>query len=713
MHRFLAALGMTLWLLLAALAAHAKYIPDPIVRYTIDARLDPTAKTVAGHEIIVWRNHSSDAVPDLQFHLYLNAFKNSYTTFMRESHGRHRQSRFRARPEEWGYEQIWSLKVDGQDLTAGMRFIQPDDGNPYDQTVLQVPLPKPVPAGGSVSIEIAWTSKLPRVFARTGFQDNFFLVGQWFPKPGVYEAQGERHRAQGGWNCHQFHAATEFYADYGIWDVTLTVPSDFEIAATGRLRHQHTQPDGTTAYNFYQEDVHEFAWTTQPRSQVLKIERIFRPGEQTTPAEIDEWSRKTGTPPEAVKLQDVAVTLFIQREHRDQIERHFRAAFESIKWFGLMYGKYPYDVLTVVDPPYNGMGAAGMEYPTFITAGTSYWPAAHRLSPEGVIVHEFGHQFWYGLVGNNEFEEAWLDEGINSYSTGKVLERAYGPSYQYEPVFGVPVPAQPWLDLPIPRYPWKGIGMIALGQYWEWVPLEEKYGRAKIYAQEAKDDAMERYAWLDLNGASYGVQAYAKPELTLRTLEALLGDSWPKVIRTFQQRWRFRHPDAIDFMDTVREVSGQDMKWFFDQTVYGTGMLNYSVSFTTGEAPVERGFFDNAGGKPQLAPRESSPPRPIESEVLVRRLDEMQFPVTVLVKFAGGSEVREHWDGQYRWTKFKYTGRPRIVSARIDPGFQWKLEVQRTDDSYQAQPVRLAADKWYLRWVVWIQNVLMAFSFFS
>lgn len=702
-------------LLLAAVAASAKFIPDPIVRYTIDARLDPAAKTVTGHEIIVWRNHTSDAIASLQFHLYLNAFKNRHTTFMRESHGRHRDSRFRGRPNEWGYEQIASLKVDGQDLMPGMRFIQPDDGNPYDQTVLEVPLARPIPAGASVNIEIAWTSKLPRVFARTGFQDNFFLVAQWFPKPGVYEAKGERHRAQGGWNCHQFHASTEFYADYGVWDVTLTVPSNFEIAATGRLRHEHTQPDGATSYNFYQEDVHEFAWTTQPRSEVLKIERSFKADEQVTPAEIEEWSRKTGTPPEEVKLQDVSVTLFIQREHRDQIERHFRAAFEAIKWFGLMYGKYPYDVLTVVDPPYGGLGAGGMEYPTFITAGTSYWPAAHKLSPEGVTVHEFGHQFWYGLVGNNEFEEAWLDEGFNSYSTGKVLERAYGPNYQYEPVFGVPIPAQPWLDLPIPRYPWKGIGKIPLGQYWEWVPLEEKYGRAKIYAEDAQDDAMERYAWLDLNIDSYRVQAYAKPELTLRTLEALLGDAWPKVIRTYQQRWRFRHPDAIDFMDTVRAVSGQDMKWFFDQTVYGTGMLNYAVSFTTGEAAREKGYFDHDGKLQLLTPGsiERANERPIESEVLVRRLGEMQFPVSVLVKFEDGSEVREHWDGQYRWTKFKYASRPKIVSAQIDPEFQWKLEVHRTDDSYQAEPVRLAADKWYLRWVVWIQNVLLAFSFFS
>jgi len=222
--------------------------------------------------------------------------------------------------------------------------------------------------------------------------------------------------------------------------------------------------------------------------------------------------------------------------------------------------------------------------------------------------------------------------------------------------------------------------------------------------------------FFQLQGAFQGdgiVNAAAKKKKILRTLESLLGDAWPKVIRTYQQRWRFKHPDAIDFMDTVREVSGQDMKWFFDQTVYGTGMLNYSVSFTSGEAPLHRGLFDDVGGKPQLAAQQNRPQRPIESEVLVRRLGEMQFPVTVLVRFEDGSEVREHWDGQYRWAKFKYASRPKIVSAQVDPEFQWKLEVHRTDDSYQAQPVRLAADKWYLRWVVWIENVLMAFSFFS
>jgi hypothetical protein len=704
-----------LLLMLVAVAAHAKYIPDPIVRYKIDARLDANAKTVQGHEVIVWRNHTADSIPDLQFHLYLNAFKNNLSTFMREGGATSRRVRFQHRQDSWGYQQVRLLKVDGADVTGKMEFIQPDDGNPTDQTVLRVLLPKPIEPGQSVNIEIDWTSQLPHVFARTGFHGNFFLVAQWFPKPGVYEAAGERHRKQGGWNCHQFHTTTEFFADYGIFDVSLTVPSNFELAATGTLRSKKDNGDGTTTWNHYQEDVHDFAWTTQPRSQVMKIVRTFKADQMTTPGEIAEWARKTGASPEEVKLQDVQVTLFTQREHASQVERHFRATFAGLKWFGLMYGKYPYDVVTVVDPPYGGLGAGGMEYPTFFTAGTQYWPAAHRQSPEGVTIHEFGHQFWYGLVGNNEFEEAWLDEGFNTYSTGKVLEMEYGPDYAYQGVFGVPVPGLAWVTLPVPRYPWKGVGSIALGQYWEWAPLYQRYGRTRSYWDDAQNDAMERYSWLTLHPSSYRTQAYSKPELTLRTLESLLGEAWPRVIRSYHQRYRFKHPDALDFIDTVNQVSGRDMNWFFNQTVYGTGVLNYAVSFTTGKAPQKGGFFDE-NGKPAFlkAEKEKKDDKgPFESEVVVRRLGEMEFPVTALVRFADGSEVREIWDGHYRWTKFKYTDKPKIVSAEIDPDFHWNMEVQRTDDSYLAHAVELAPEKWYLRWVVWIQNVLIAFSFFA
>src|SRR3954471_1131286 len=121
-------------LVLLSLPAFAKYIPGPITKYKIEAKLDAKAKTIMGHEVIVWKNHTTDAIPDLQFHTYLNAFKNNYSTFMREGGASSRRVRFGKADDAWGYVQIHSLKVDGKDLTAQLKYIQPDDGNTLDQT---------------------------------------------------------------------------------------------------------------------------------------------------------------------------------------------------------------------------------------------------------------------------------------------------------------------------------------------------------------------------------------------------------------------------------------------------------------------------------------------------------------------------------------------------------------------------------------------------
>ncbi|HXE92107.1 MAG TPA: M1 family metallopeptidase [Terriglobales bacterium] len=705
-------------LMTATLPAWAKYIPDPIVKYQISARLDPRTKMVHGSETIEWRNASGDTITDLQFHLYLNAFKNTQTTFMREGGGTQRRVKFRAREDAWGYMQVRRILVDGEDLTIAMEYIQPDDGNKQDQTVMRLPLTHAIGPGGRAKIEIEWVSKLPRVFARTGFQDDFFFVAQWYPKPGVYEAAGERHRGRGGWNCHQFHAQSEFYADFGTFDVDLTVPRDFAVAATGMRRSRTENPDGTATYNYYQEDVHDFAWVAQPLSQVVIDERTFVANERVTEDEYREWAEKTGVSPDELRLDDVRIILFMQKEHAAQATRHYWAVAHAIKWYGLWYGKYPYETITVVDPPWSGSGAGGMEYPTLITAGTVFWPGKADLheGPESVTVHEFGHQYWYGLVANNEFEEAWLDEGFNTYSTGKVLERTFGPDYSYEYILGVPVPARPWVKIWAPRYPWKGVKQVGIGQYWEWVPLFQQYGRTRAFWEYAATDQVQRNAWEFFNRESYSAQSYAKTELTLRTLEEMLGDRWPRVMRTYFQRWRFRHPDAQDFMAVVREVSGRDMGWFFDQSLNWSSTLEYSVTFHTGKRTPKEGYFDD-NGEPKLVTASPAPapgtPDNVESEVIVRRLGNMRFPVVLHVRFADGKEVRERWDGNYRWAKFQYRNRPAIVSAEIDRDFTWKLEVPRTDNSALAEPVRLAADKWYLRWVVWIQNVLMTFSFFA
>jgi len=181
--RYVAAVSITLavglTLLFSQRSAFADAVAKHIVFYKIDAKLKldqqqrPTI--IEGHELLTWLNDSPDSVSELQLHLYLNAFKNQKSTFFIESRGESRDQSFE--PGEWGWIDINSLKVDdGEDATNKIEFIHPDDDNKDDQTVIRVPLAQPVPAGGKITLDINFTSRLPRVFARSGFWGRFAMV---------------------------------------------------------------------------------------------------------------------------------------------------------------------------------------------------------------------------------------------------------------------------------------------------------------------------------------------------------------------------------------------------------------------------------------------------------------------------------------------------------------------------------------------------------
>ena len=341
--------------------------------------------------------------------MYWNAWRNTGSTWLRERLAGAPPRDVQRRTEaDWGWSDIRSIRlVEGGatpfvDVTARARYIAPDDGNADDRTLLELPLPVEIVPGQTVALEIDWQAKVPRTFARTGRIDDFFFIAQWFPKVGVLEADG--------WRARQFHAGTEFFADYGVYDVRLRVPSGWIVGATGREREQRDNGDGTTTHHFVQEDVHDFTWTTGARL----IERKAR-------------FEHPGLPP-------VDMRLLLQPEHAAQAERHFAATRAALRYYGEWYGPYPYGHVTVVDPAWQS-GAGGMEYPTLFTAGTRWWAPEGVTQPEGVTVHEAGHQFWYGIVGNNEFDYAWLDEGLNTFSTARVIEQAFTPNYHSQRFF--------------------------------------------------------------------------------------------------------------------------------------------------------------------------------------------------------------------------------------------------------------------------------------
>ena len=663
----LCALAVILILCPSRTSALQIIFPQPlsprIASYTISVTLDAERKVLQGKETLRWRNTSKDRIRELRFHLYLNAFKNSKSTFMTESGGQLRGDRMEA--GGWGWIDVASMKVrDGEELKSKMEFIHPDDDNTMDQTVFRVPLSKPVLPNQLVVLDIDFTAKLPAVFARTGYNQDFFMVGQWFPKIGVYEPAGMRYATQGQWNCHQFHANSEFYADYGVYDVDMTVPANYVVGATGILENERVNGDSTKTCFYHAEDIHDFSWTASPLYKVVE----------------DQWKH-------------VKIRLLIQPDRlKGNAQRYIQSVKAALAFFDEHVGKYPYPNLTIVDPQWGAFGAGGMEYPTLITGG-SFWavPDGIRLV-EVVTIHEFGHQYFYGLVGSNEFEEAWLDEGITQYYETRIMDVTYGVKTSAADFMGFHVG-----DFEITRSGYTGLSNPRI---------------APTYAN----------SW-DYKAGGYGSMTYDKTATFLTTLQRMIGaDVMDEVMKTYFERWKFKHPCSRDFIAVVNEVVhkrlgdkfGKDMNWFFDQVLYGTDVCDYELSSIRNELVFgTRGLVDSAGTK--IHPREQFNPEEgstYHSRILVSRLGDVRMPVDVLVHFADGKEIREHWDGQARWKEYNYTGHQRVTWAKVDPDDVLAIDINVNNNSKTEDPISQPIWKYTVKFLFWMENVLQYSSIF-
>ena len=649
-------MGFSISIALAQKPLFPQPLSPRIANYDISVSLDAKEKMISATETLVWRNTSRDRITELQFHLYLNAFKNSESTFMKESGGSSRGAAMDF--GGWGWINIDKIAVrGGEDLKAKMEFIHPDDDNASDQTVMRVRLSRPVLPNQTITLDISFSAKMPTVFARTGYYNDFFMVAQWFPKIGVYEPAGMRYATTGQWNCHQFHSNTEFYADYGVYNIDITVPKSFVVGATGVRESERVNGDTTKTLFYHAEDVHDFAWTASPRYEVVQ----------------DTW-------------EHVDIRLLIQPEHRQHSGRYLQSAKAALQYFNDWVGMYPYPNLTIVDPPIKAFGAGGMEYPTLITGGSVYGLIEGVKLTEMVTVHEFGHQYWYGLVGNNEFEEAWLDEGLNQYSETRIMDETYGVKMSTIDLLGYKLG-----DLESARLGYLGMS-------------NPKIAPTRLNGWEYK-------------AGGYGNLTYAKTAVFMATLERLLGRPvMDEIMRTYFERWRFRHPSSRDFIAVVNEITkkrlgnkyGNDMNWYFDQVLYGTEICDYELtSIRNRRVSKPEGILDE-----QTKPDTSVTPRPYEARVVVSRLGEVKMPVDVLIHFESGKEVREQWDGQARWKEFKYTGEDKIQWAKVDPDEVLQIDMNFLNNSKALEVQSAPVWKYTVKFLFWIQNILQTSSLF-
>ncbi|HEY8379200.1 MAG TPA: M1 family metallopeptidase, partial [Nannocystis sp.] len=497
--------------------------------------------------------------------------------------------------------------------------------------------PQPVAPGEAITVELDFFTQLPRVFARTGYDGDFHMVGQWYPKLGV--------RHEDGWRAHIFTYNSEFYADFGTYDVHLDVPENMVVGATGILVEDRPLADGRRRLTYRAEAVHDFAWAASP--DFLEYSDMWR---------------------------DVRIRQLVPRALAADVPRHLDALVAALESMDRRFGPYPWSTITVIHPPRSAVGAHGMEYPTlFATSDIFPMPAPlrllgvhERLSGELTTIHEFGHQYFQGLLASDEASQPWLDEGLNTFANTLVIED------------------------------WRGEGAAVAGVGNQRVSTTDT---VRVALQTGTGlDPVDRPAedYREFTG-TYGGTVYRKTAALFHTLRAYAGhERFDRAMRVYCDTWRFRHPTGDDLRAVLlRELGpkirvaetgldGQpvdlDVADFLDQALKTTAAVDFAVTRVANRRVVgAAGWHRGPDGQLELTEPPADDTYDPEGFVLVVREGEFRVPVEIGVTFVDGERERVTWDGQARYRLLTFPGR-RIAEVVLDPDDKLLLEEERLDN---------------------------------
>ena len=516
------------------------------VHYTIVATLDERARRVQARGTLRYTNHSPDTLREMYFHQYLNAFRPASKWSAVDA----REGRVRFQNLEdpdYGYERFTApLRIDGTPVSVSY------PGAP-DSTVARTTLPRPLAPGATVEIAFAWDARPSTVPRRQGRRGRHWDLAQWYPKVAVYD--------RGGWEPNALQPAGEFYGEYGTYDVTLIVNEDQVLAATGvpvagdpgwgRVRRAGIERRAAGAYGslpsptvspvagmkavrFIAENVHHFAWSAAPGFiyeggayvrrapasrfrtwDTVSVHVLYQPGDDTT------WGG----------------------------QRVVNRTVAAMQWLERLYGPYAYPQMTVV----HRLDGGGTEFPMMQQNG----------SPSlGLILHEGGHVWSYGILGNNEWRSGWMDEGLTSYQTAWAQQltpqervRA-GTVDQFAPVTGYRARA---IQMRLPRFE-----ALTLGQ-----TMTDLQGEAEpigTTAHEFRDFGV------------YNNMIYNRGEVMFGQLRDAVGDTaFTGFLRDYYSRWAHRHVDERAMRASAERTAGKDLDWFFEQWVHRTGLMDYRL----------------------------------------------------------------------------------------------------------------------------------------
>jgi hypothetical protein len=585
------------------------------VRYTITATLDEGPGVVRAVGTLVYVNNSPDTLREFYMHQYLNAFRpGSKWSAVDEREGRERFQRL-ADPD-YGYERF----------TATPTFndvpVRPEYPGAPDSTVVRFALPRALAPGDSVAVGLAWDARPSTVPRRQARRGRDFDLAQWYPKVAVYD--------RGGWEHNAFVPAGELYGEFGTYDVTLALREDQVVGATGvpvagdpgweRVRRGGVARLARRAYNgvprgprvatapgykavrFFARDVHHFGWSTSPDYRYEGAVHVRPAGPSAGPLPFTPWD---------------TVSVHVLYRPGDEAEwgggTVANRTLTALRWLERIYGPYAYPQMTTL----HRIETGGTEFPMLMMNGSP---------SQGLVLHEGGHIYSYGILANNEWRSGWMDEGLTSYQS------AWAQRLTPQDTGGAGRP-------PAPRA--RGYAGLALrptaaeAREIELTRLD-LLGRAEPIGRRA--DAFREFR-------IYNSMIYARAEQMYGALRDAVGDSaFTAFLHDYYGRWALKHVDELAMRRSAERAAGRDLGWFFDQWVHRTGLVDYAL----------------------LGARTDREGKGFVTRARVERRGEYRHPMPVGVRTAAGWAVRRG-DALLDVQTVEVRTDARPLEARLDP----------------------------------------------
>ncbi len=581
------------------------------VSYNIQVTLDDENHILNGQIDIGYTNNSPQTLNEVWIHLWPNAYKNNLTAFAKQQLENNSTSFYFAKPKARGYIDSLDFTVDAQSLKLTY--------HPEHVDLAKLTLNTPLKPGESIVISSPFRVKVPGSFSRMGHVRNSYQITQWFPKPAVYDVNG--------WNTMPYLDQGEFYSEFGSFNVSITVPQNYVVAATGVLQDSSEMDwlnDRITYYkgrgkreedetassallktlHFKQDKIHDFAWFADKEFFVFESKQTLSDSSAT-----------------------INTYLYSTNEYDKSAIQYVN---QGVKFYSDKVGNYPYASASAVIGPLKAGG--GMEYPMITVLAST---------DKTTIVHEVGHNWFYGIIGTNERNFPWMDESINTYYENRHSKSTKDVSDVFKPNYNSKYAAQDrFAD-----------------------------GLSIVYANSLTrntDQAIDLHS-KDYTSSNYGGIIYGKGAYIFSLLQQFLGDSlFDSAMQNFYEEWKFKHPLPGDFEASIKKSTNQDLDWFFDELLSTTKNYDYKVKKIRYK---------------KIAHEELSN-HPNNYQVLVKNTGKVAAPFQLMTLDENGEKLKSRWDSGFvgkRWVSLPGTERYLSLTNENLKNKEGKRMVKRMD----------------------------------